>query len=148
MLYYGILLALAAGIFITVQGAINSMAGSTVGVFPTILIPVWVQAVLYTVALLISGEFMRQLSGVKEQPTIVFWLFLSALLGAGIMLTITLSFMKIGPLLALSLMVFSQLAISMVIEHYGLFGATVAPMSLMRLAGLGAILFGVFLFSK
>jgi transporter family-2 protein len=148
MLYYGIILALAAGIFITVQGAINSMAGSTIGVFSTIIIPVWIQVILMTTVLLFSGKYMAELAAVKDHKIMILWLLGSALLGTGIMLTITMSFMNIGPLLALSLIVFSQLAVSMVIEHFGWFGTVLTPITLSKIGGLGAILLGVFLFSK
>lgn len=145
---FGILLALAGGIFIAVQGSINSMVGSTVGVFTTVIIPVWLQAIYMTAALLLNGTYMSQLISVKDHKSMILWLFAAAVLGTGIMLSITLSFMKIGPLLALSLIVFSQLGISMVIEHFGLFGTAIAPITLTRVAGLGAILVGVYLFSK
>ncbi len=148
MLYYGIILALVAGVFITVQGSINSMVGSAMGVFGTVIIPVWFQAVILTLLLFFNGAFMTQISAFKEKGSMILWLLMTALLGMGIMISITLSFMKIGPLLALSLIVFSQLAISMIIEHYGFFGTSVVPMSLARLGGLVTILIGVFLFSK
>lgn len=148
MLYYGIILALAAGIFITVQGAINSMAGSAIGVFSTIIIPVWIQVILMTTVLLFSSKYMAELTAVKDHKIMILWLLGSALLGTGIMLTITMSFMNIGPLLALSLIVFSQLAVSMVIEHFGLFGTVLTPITVSKIGGLGAILLGVFLFTK
>ena len=148
MLYYGIILALAAGVFITVQGAINSMAGSTIGVFSTIIIPVWIQVILMTTVLLFSSKYMAELTAVKDHKVMILWLLGSALLGTGIMLTITMSFMNIGPLLALSLIVFSQLAVSMVIEHFGLFGTVLTPITFSKIGGLGAILLGVFLFTK
>jgi len=144
----GALIALMAGVFISVQGSLNAMVGTRASVGAVISIPVLFQLAIYTGWILLNQNFRREVFGIFELRFGVTYLLLSALLGIGIMVTMTLSFMKVGPLLALSLVVFSQLAISMAIEHFGCFGTQVTPVSLIRVAGLALMLLGTFLFAQ
>ena len=57
MLYYGIIAGLLGGIFIALQGGINGMMGSKVGVFTTVIVPVATQFVILSTVIL----FRRQL---------------------------------------------------------------------------------------
>jgi len=76
------------------------------------------------------------------------YLGVSALLGIGIMVTLTVSIMRVGPLLGLAMVVFGQLFASMVIEHFGWFETSQKAISINRVVGLVLMLVGVWFFSK
>lgn len=52
MLYYGIIAALLGGIFIALQGGINGMMGSKVGIFTTVIVPVATQFIILATVIL------------------------------------------------------------------------------------------------
>lgn len=144
----GIIVALLAGFFISVQGSLNGMVGNHSNVSAVISIPVAAQFAIYLSFIILNGRFRSEVFAITEYTNGVWYLVIAALLGIGIMFTLTVSFMKVGPLLALSIVVFSQLLVSMVIEHFGWFDNVVRTISLSRVAGLAFMLVGVLLFSR
>ena len=147
MFYVGVIFALAAGIFIAVQGSINGMMGSEVGVFTTVIVPVVIQIILLSGYLMMNRKLADGFSKIGNNKMFIVFLIIAAILGLGIMVSLISSIMRIGPLLALSIVVFSQLLASMVIENYGWFGATQHYMTNNRILGLIVMLGGVVLFA-
>jgi transporter family-2 protein len=147
-MYTGILIALLAGIFISVQGSLNGMIGNNSSVAAVISIPVAVQMIIYFVVIMFNGSFRNEISEIFNYNYGILLLIISAFLGIGIMITLTISVMKAGPLLALSIVVFSQLLLSMIIEHFGWFDMAVKTISLSRILGLIFMIFGILLFNK
>ncbi|MCK5762895.1 MAG: DMT family transporter [Clostridiales bacterium] len=147
-MYIGITIALLAGIFISVQGSLNGMIGNNSSVAAVISIPVAVQMIIYFVVIIFNGSFRNEISEIFNYNYGILLLIISAFLGIGIMITLTISVMKVGPLLALSIVVFSQLLLSMIIEHYGWFDMAVKTISLSRILGLIFMIFGILLFNK
>jgi transporter family-2 protein len=147
-MYLGILVALLGGIFISVQGSLNGMVGSNSSVSSVISIPVAIQFMIYFVIIFFNQSFRKDVMIITEYKHGLIYLLISALLGIGIMVTMTVSFMKIGPLLALATVVFSQLLISMIIEHFGFFGTVVKTINVSKLMGLALMLLGVVVFNR
>ncbi|MBN2259639.1 MAG: DMT family transporter [Clostridiales bacterium] len=147
-MYMGILIALMAGVFISIQGSLNGMIGINSSVSAVISIPVAAQVLIYTSIVVINSNFRREVLEIFDYQYGIYLLIISALLGIGIMLTLTVSVIKAGPLVALSIVVFSQLLVSMVIEHFGFFGMAIKEISFSRITGLIFMLLGVFLFNK
>lgn len=148
MLYYGAIAALIGGIFIAVQGGINGMMGNRVGIFPTVIIPVIAQFIILSAVVLTKKELVSNILKLKDIRFGVGFLIISALLGLGIMSTLTLSIMEIGPLVAFAIVIFSQLFTSMLVEHFGLFEMAQKSISGYRAAGLLAMLIGIMLFNR
>ena len=144
----GQITALLCGTFIAVQGSINGMLGNKVGVFPVITIPVVVQIILYSVFILFNRSYINKFQGIGNYKVGIVLFIVVALLGIGIMSTMTFSVMKIGPLLAFSLIIFSQLFIGMVIEHFGLLETIQKSFSLNRGIGLIIMLIGIVFYYK
>ncbi len=147
-MYIGILIALLAGIFISVQGSLNGMVGNNSSVAAVISIPVAVQMIIYFIVIAFNNNFRNEIAEIFNYNYGISLLIVSALLGIGIMLTLTISVMKVGPLLALSTVVFSQLLISMIIEHFGFFNMAVKSINVSRITGLLFMLLGIILFSR
>lgn len=148
MMYYGIIAALIGGVFIAIQGGINGMMGSKVGVFTTVIVPVVTQIVLLSTVLLFKRQLWSNIIKLREVKFGLGFLIISALLGIGIMSFLTISVMKIGPLVGFAIVIFSQLFTSMMIEHFGLFEAAQKSISSHRILGLIVMLIGIGLFYK
>ncbi|WP_432403687.1 DMT family transporter [Wukongibacter sp. M2B1] len=148
MLYYGIIAALIGGIFIAVQGGINGMIGNKVGIFPTVIVPVIIQFIILSAIILTKKDLIGNILKLRDVKFGVGFLIISAILGLGIMSTLTFSIMETGPLVAFAIVIFSQLFTSMVVEHMGLFDMVQKSISGYRMLGLLAMLVGIGLFYK
>jgi len=148
MIYIGVIFAIIAGVCVALQGSVNGFVGGQVGVFPTILVPIAIQIVLLMGLLFVKRELVAD-SMKLSTMTNGWWLLLfSAFLGLGLLSFMTLSIIKIGPLMAFGIIVFTQLLISMLLEHFGLFGAVQSTVNMSKLAGLLCVMGGVFLFYR
>lgn len=143
ILSIGQITALLCGAFIAIQGSINGMVGNKIGVFPVITIPVVIQIVLYSGFILFNRHYIEKLQVISTYKLGIVFLIASALLGIGIMNTMTFSVMKVGPLYAFSIIIFSQLFIGMIIEHFGLFNTIQKSITLNRGLGIGMMLIGI-----
>ncbi|WZL72415.1 DMT family transporter [Clostridiaceae bacterium 35-E11] len=148
MEYLGMVFALIAGTFITSQGAINGTVAQKVGIFPTIIIPVGTQIVLLLLAVVINRNFGVSTMKLKEIDHGFIFLGISALLGLGIMSLMTYSIMKIGPLVAFTVVIFSQLLSSMIAEHFGLLDIPQHSISFKRISALILMLIATKLFME
>lgn len=148
MLHYGIIAALIGGVFIAVQGGINGMIGNKVGIFATVIVPVLAQFAILCAVVLLKRDLIGNILKLKDIKFGLGFLIISALLGLGIMNTLTLSIMKIGPLVAFAIVIFSQLFTSMIVEHLGLLDTVQRSISGYRILGLLAMIVGIGLFYK
>ncbi len=148
MIYLGIALALMGGVFIAVQGSINGMMGNEVGIFTTVIVPVFTQICILSIILLTRKELWININKVRELKYGIILLVISALLGLGIMSFLTFSIMKIGPFIAFGIVIFSQLFTSMILEHQGAFKMLQSPINGYKLVGLLLMLAGIGLFYK
>ncbi|MFV2053587.1 DMT family transporter [Aliiroseovarius sp. YM-037] len=131
---------LAAGIGIPILAALNAALGARLGS------PVAAAFLLFIVALagtacvlLVSGP--GALKGAAGAPK---HLFLAGLLVAFYVLTITWVAPKFGVGNAVFFVLLGQLISAAAIDHFGLFGAQVSPLSLTRAGGIALMAAGVF----
>jgi len=146
MLAMGLAMALAAGIFIALQGNVNALVASQTSIYTVILIPVLSQTVILFAFLLAKREYAVGVLKIAKVEYGIALLVFSALLGLGIMATMTFSIMEIGPLVAFTTVIFSQLLASMFIEHFGLIGVAQNSISPFRIMGLVLMVVAVKLF--
>lgn len=140
MTHYAIIM-LAAGIGIPVLAAMNAALGVRVGS------PAAAAAVLFSVALLASlvtalllgpSAFARFAGAPKH-------LFLAGLLIAFYVLSITFIAPQFGVGNAVFFVLLGQLISAAAIDHFGLFGAQVSPLSLLRASGISVMALGVWI---
>lgn len=136
------LIMLLAGIGIPVLAALNAALGQRLGS------PLAAGVVLFCVALtaavlvlFISGD-TNHLSGLTTAPK---HLFLAGLLVAFYVLSITWVAPKFGIGNAVFFVLLGQLVSAAAIDHFGLFGAQVSPLSLARAGGIAMMAAGVWL---
>nr|WP_309501873.1 DMT family transporter [uncultured Roseovarius sp.] len=131
---------LTAGIGIPILAALNAALGTRLGS------PAAAAAILFVVAfactitvLAVSGP--RAVLGAWAAPK---HLFLAGTLVAFYVLTITYIAPKFGVGNAVFFVLLGQLVSAAIIDHFGLFGAQLSPLTLTRACGIGIMAAGVF----
>jgi transporter family-2 protein len=133
-----IFLALLAGLAGSVQAAVMGRFGERVGVLEALAFASLVQAVL-TAALLLGVR--QSLSGYADAARQPPWLWTGGVMGAFIVLTVTLATPRIGTAATIGLLIAGQLAMGVAIDRFGLFGFEEISISWPR--ALGIVLLGV-----
>jgi len=133
---------LAAGIGIPVLAALNAALGQRLGA------PIAAGTILFCVALgttvialFVTGG-VGHLSKASDAPK---HLFLAGFLVAFYVLSITFVAPKFGVGNAVFFVLLGQLISAAAIDHFGLFGAQISPLSLTRAGGIGLMAAGVWL---
>jgi transporter family-2 protein len=138
-LRYGAVM-LAAGIGIPILAALNAQLGARIGA------PAAAAAVLFVVATLAAATVMvvtgsvGALSRIPAQPP---YLLLGGLLVAFYVLSVTWVAPRFGVGNAVFFVLLGQMVSAAAIDHFGLMGAVVRPMSLTRAAGILMMAAGV-----
>jgi transporter family-2 protein len=135
---------LAAGIGIPVLAGLNAALGTRLGN------PAAAAVCLFAVAFLAASLVFaltgaHGLGGVTKPPR---HLFLAGLLVAFYVLSITWVAPKFGVGNAIFFVLIGQLISAALIDHFGLFGARMVPLTAARITGIGLMLAGVFLTQK
>ena len=139
---FWILLALLAGTFLPLQGALNTKLGNAAQS------PIHASMISFIIGALSVALYVfltRQsvsLAGLRTAPV---YAWLGGILGAFYVTVIILAFPKLGPGLTFALVVAGQMIISMVLEHFDILVAQQNPITAWRLGGVALIIAGVVL---
>ena len=138
--YY--LLAIAAGLGITLQTTLNGQLAKGVGgdSVAAALFSFTAGAVCLGVFSLMRGGIVASLAAIPAQP---WWSLLGGLLGAGALLSYVVLAPKIGLSALLGLAIAGQIISSLAIDHFGLMEALERAVSLVKLAGAMVMLAGL-----
>lgn len=134
------LLMLLAGCMIAMQSPINAALSRTVGVLESSLISFLVGTIFLALAVLCFGR--GHLPRVLETPP---WQWIGGILGAVMVLNTIIAVPRIGVLATVLAMIFGNLVMAAVIDHFGWFGLPVTPFGWRRLAGFLLVLGGLLL---
>ncbi len=133
---------LIAGIGIPVLAALNAALGTRLGSPVAAATILFVVALSATVLVLVTLDRPAALSGFQDAPK---HLFLAGILVAFYVLSITFVAPRFGVGNAVFFVLLGQLISAAAIDHFGLFGAQVSPLSLTRAGGIALMASGVFL---
>lgn len=139
------LIMLAAGIGIPILAALNAQLGARIGS------PAAAASVLFVVACAVSVLVawatggLDRLTLIPAQPR---HLLLAGFFVAFYVLSITWVAPRFGVGNAIFFVLLGQMVSATAIDQFGLFGAAVRPLGLMRASGLGLMAIGVFLVQK
>ncbi|OAI93400.1 DMT family transporter [Pseudomonas putida] len=138
--YY--LLAICAGLGITLQTTLNSQLAKGVGgdSVAAALFSFTAGALCLGIFSLMRGGIVASMTAIPAQPL---WSLLGGLLGAGALLSYVVLAPKIGLSALLGLAIAGQIMSSLVIDHFGLLGAIERPVSVFKLAGVMVMLSGL-----
>ena len=138
-----ILFAIAAGAGVAAQAVINGRLRFILGA------PVWAataQFVVGLVLLILFGVLTRQaVPAVADVGRAPWWMWTGGLFGALFILMAVVTTPTLGAALMLASSLVGQLGAALVIDHYGLFGGTVIPVTPTRVIGVLLLCAGVIL---
>ncbi len=140
-----LLLAIVAGGLTAVQGAFNANLGKLLShPLQATLISFGVGTLGTLATITLTGAGLPAAGRLSVIPP---YLFLGGLFGA-LFITATILFIpKIGVASMLVAALLGQMLVSLVLDHYGLFGLPVHPATLHRFAGVVLVLLGLYLLS-
>ena len=137
-----LLIGLAGGIAVGLQGPMASMVTQRLGVFESIFIVHLGGAVIALIPLLVFGNKLGQ------WRSLPWYLLGTGVFGLVVVASISYMIPRVGVAAAITSIVAGQLLVSAVLDHFGLLGATVRAFDATRILGLGVVLFGVWLTVK
>ena len=139
---FGFLIALLSGALMSVQGVFNTQVTKTTGVWVS---NGWVQFSAFAVCLAVwfftGRDSVAAIARVEPK-----YMLLGGVIGAGITWTVIKSVDALGPATSALLIVIAQLAVSYLIELFGLFGMDKAPLDWRKLGGLVLAVIGIAIF--
>lgn len=139
-----IALSVFAGGLLPLQFAINAMlvkAASTTAIWAA-LVSVFVSTVTLAA---VAAATLERWPAPQELTRIAPWLWAGGILGAGFVAISTFAIGRVGAAVFFAAVLFGQLAISVVLDHFGWLGLPVEPISLTRILGLVCLLAGLLL---
>ncbi len=135
------LLAMLGGIGLAVQPPTNAALGRSIGsVMMAALVSFAVGTVILIGVWLIADR--TPLANLREARP---WMFLGGAYGAFFVTAAAFAAPRLGLASMLTIMIATQLVAALVIDRFGLIGLPRAPISGLRLAGVGLVLVGVVL---
>ena len=141
-----LLIALVSGAFLPLQATFNVQVGKTMKepVFAAFL-----SFLVGTIGLLIYLLFTRfHFGNLGQLKSMNWYLWLAGILGAFYVVAIILSTEKIGTALTFGLVVTGQMGLSIILDHYGLFGSPVNTITWQKIVGVVFLISGVVLIRK
>ncbi len=136
-----LLWAALAGAFIPVMAIVNGRLGRSIG--EVMHAPVVLFGISFVLSLACSLFFTKSLPDLNELGNIRPIDYLGGFIVAFYVLSATLLAPRIGVANFIVCAVSAQIIVSVVIDHYGLLGAAVRPVSLARLVGVGLLIVGL-----
>jgi transporter family-2 protein len=132
------LYALAFGLLLPVMVRMNEVLGRTIGQLPS-SVGVHVIGGLFGVVCVLpfAGR-----GWIEALPRVPWWGFVGGVLGTGMVVLANRAVGALGVAAFTALNVAAQLVTSGVMDHFGLFGSDVFPMSPARLVGMGLLCAG------
>lgn len=138
----GFLIALLSGALMSVQGVFNTQVTKSTGIWVS---NGWVQLSAFALCVVVwSATGRESVSTLWEvRPH---YMLLGGVIGAGITWTVIQSVSALGPARSALLIVIAQLAVSYLIQLFGLFGMDQEPFSWKKAGGLLLAVAGIMIF--
>ncbi len=135
-----ILIGILGGIAVGMQGPIASQMSQRVGSVTSSFVVHVSGAFLSGLLLLLRGG-----ENIQNWRSLSWYMLGSGFFGVVLYLTINHTMPRLGATTALALIIIGQLAMGVVIDHFGLFGVSVHRFDLARLAGATLLIAGGYL---
>jgi transporter family-2 protein len=135
-----ILVGLIGGMAVGLQGPLASMIGQRLGMLESIFIIHIGGAIFSAIPLLLARG-----GKLSEWPNVPWYALGAGVLGLVVLGAINYAIPRSGATTTVILVVIGQIMVSLLIDHFGLFGTEVRPIDVGRLLGIGVVCFGVWL---
>jgi transporter family-2 protein len=141
-----ILLAVIAGAVLPLQAGLNVQLGKSVH---QPIFAAFASFLIGTVGLLNYLFVLKfDFSTIANTKSVSSWVWTAGLFGAFYVAAVIILAPKLGTALTFSLVVAGQMAVSLVLDHYGLLGLPVKSINWQRMLGVAFLITGVLLIRK
>jgi bacterial/archaeal transporter family-2 protein len=137
-----VFLTVFAGCLVGMQPAVNARLGKTVGTVQAATVSFFVGTVVLVAIAAVASGGLGSLSKAGQAP---WWAFVGGLLGAVYVTVALVAVRTLGASALTAAVITGQLAISVVIDRFGLLGIAKHPVTAPRIAGLVLLVAGVVL---
>ena len=134
-----ILIGLAGGLAVGIQGPLASMLTQKLGVLESVFIVHLGGALIALIPMFVLG------SRLGEWRSVPWYAFGTGVFGLVVIGAISYMIPRVGAAAAVTTLVAGQLLVSAALDHFGLLGATERALDAPRLFGLGVVFVGVWL---
>ncbi|MEX0300381.1 MAG: DMT family transporter [Kordiimonas sp.] len=131
--------ATASGALIPVLAAMNGKLGKTLDSIPYSVLPVFIAGMLGSIILILASK--ASLPAVEKITKVPFYYYMSGLIMFFYIVSATFLTPRFGVANTIFFVVVAQIMAATVIDHFGLFGATIQSFDFKRALGI-AMLFG------
>ena len=132
-------LGLGLGMILTIHVSMNAQMSSLMNSYFAANAVFWTVGALTAWITAAMTSSLGKLSGVKDVPV---WLVTSGIIGVAAAICMSRLIVKMGTARTTLLAILGQLAISMILEHYGLLGSLQRAVSMKSVLGLGIAAIG------
>ena len=140
---FALVAATLAGAVIATQSPTNAALGRSIGDLRAVVVNFLVGGLaVAAVALVIGGG----LGGLSGDP--VRWHYLGGLAGAGSVTVAVFTVRPLGVTLQTAAIIVGQLSMAAVVDHYGLLGVQVRPLTAAHAGGIGLLAAGVAILAR
>ena len=134
-----VILALIGGVLGGVQAPVNSQLGKKIGAIEASFISFFIGTIFLLLLTIFFGK-----GNLMNLPTVPKWQLIGGFLGASFVTFIILAVPNIGVALSIISLIIGQLIISVIIDHFGLFGSPKIPVNWERIFGIGLMCIALF----
>jgi transporter family-2 protein len=135
-----LVIAIVGGAAAVIQAQLNGVMDKGMGTLESVFITYAVGGVAITLIML----FMRG-GNLSALPSLPWYVVFAGICGLIIIGSISFAVPRIGLVALITILVATQFILGALIDHYGLLGAEIRPMTMQKLAGIGILMLGVWL---
>lgn len=136
----GFILAILVGACVCLQPVFTSNIGKYTGTIEAAFI-----SIITTFTIMVFLFFIFGKGDIHKFTEVPKYYFLAGVFGITIVVVSIFTVQILGPAVALSVSVSCQIIVSVLLEHFGLFGIEKTPVSITRIAGILFMIVGVVL---
>lgn len=141
-----IILTVIAGVAVAVQSPINTLLGKNIkSVEGATLLSFIIGGVFMLAFMLIRGVPFPSLDLMKATPI---WTYLGGLLGLTFVSLVIIVIPQLGVGTATVILLFTQIFVALILDHFGLFGLESRPINISKIIGVVSIAVGIFFVNK
>jgi len=138
-----IIFGLIGGMAVGLQGPLASLMSQKIGTLESVFFIHLGGTIAALIPLIFYGG--RNLSRWQEVP---WYALIAGVIGLGVIAAMSYMVPRVGVAPSVVLIVAGQLLVSVMLDHYGLFGAHLRPLDFTRVLGLGLVFLGVWVTIK
>lgn len=138
-----IIIGLLGGVAVGIQSPMGAAIGARVGSAASSFI-VHLSGMIFSGALL----FLRGGENIRDAVRLPWYMLGAGIFGVVLYLSINVTLPRLGGTMMVVLIIIGQLLAGSVVDHFGLFGAAIHPISLSRVVGMLVLLGGAYIISR